>query len=269
MNRYYEFFYNMSDEEWEHFAVEVLKAVGFSILTEPAYGTDGGKDFIVSYNDENHLVSCKHYIQSGNHVGQDDEKNISDRLLQFNATGFVGFYSTGITTGLQNRLDAICKNGNYKYCIFDTPKIIRIMQSMDTKILQSFGLYPHKYYMNVSEEEYKPLKCMICGKDILTDENIPNSLVGLARRKNGKYDYAYGCKPCFIRVDLLYNVHVEIEQTLHVRILQGWEDMVDEWIENEDIELSKKFYKHRNKFLNRVRQRQLPQTEGTWYGLDF
>ena len=270
MNRYHEFFCNMSDEEWEQFAVEVLRCAGFQIQTLPAYGTDGGKDFMVGYNDVNYLVSCKHYICSGNHVGQDDEKNIGDRLLQFNATGFVGFYSTGITTGLQNRLDAICKNANYTYCIFDPPKIIQIMQLMDTKILQSFGLYPHKYYMNVSEEEYKPLKCMICGKDILTDENIPNSLIGLAQyKKNGKYEYVYGCKTCFIRVKLLYDAHLEMEQALHVRILQGWEDMIDEWIENEDIKLSKKFYKHRNKFLNRVRQRQLPQTEGTWYGLDL
>ncbi len=269
MNRYYDFFCNMSDEEWEHFAVEVLKCAGFQILSLPAYGTDGGKDFIVSYNSVRYIVSCKHYICSGNHVGQDDEKNISDRLLQFNAKGFIGFYSTGITSGLQNRLNAICKNGDYEYCVFDVPIIIQIMQSMDTKILQAFGLYPHKYYMNVREDEYKPLKCMICGEDCLTDENIPNSLIGLAKCKNGKYEYIYGCKPCFRRVELLYNAHLEMEQALHVRILQGWENMVDEWIENENIELSEKFYNHRNKFLNRVRQRQLPQTEGSWYGIDL
>ena len=51
MNRYSEFFCNMSDEEWEHFAVEVLKHVGFQIQTEPAYGIDGGQDFIVKYGD--------------------------------------------------------------------------------------------------------------------------------------------------------------------------------------------------------------------------
>lgn len=268
MNRYYEFFYNMSDEEWEKFAVEVLRCVGFQICTMPAYGTDGGKDFIVS-NPAKFIVSCKHYIGSGNHVGQDDEKNISDRLLQFGVTGFIGFYSTGITTGLQNRLDAICKNGNYSYMIFDAQKIIQIMQYMDTKVLQSYGLYPHKYYMNVSEDEYKLLKCMICGRDILTDENIPNSLVGVAQYKDGTYEYAYGCKPCFINIKLHYNAHLEMEQALHLRQLQGWEDMVDEWIKDDKLLLNEKFYKHRNKFLNRVRQRQLPQTDGNWYGIDF
>ena len=270
MNRYFDFFCKMNDEEWEHFAVDVLRSAGFSIQTIPAYGTDGGKDFLVSNDDTTYIVSCKHYIRSGNHVGQDDEKNISDRMVQFNAGGFIGFYSTEITTSLQNRLDAICANKNYKYLIFGPQQIIRIMQYMDTIILQTYGLYPHKYYMNVHESEYKPLKCMMCGRDILLDENIPNSLAGVARYKmGGKYEYVYGCKPCFINVELFCNAHLELEQALHIRQLQGWEELVDEWIENGDIAISDTFHKNRNRFLNRVRQRQLPQTDGTWYGLDF
>ena len=268
MNRYNDFFTNMSDEEWEKFAVEVLKCAGYRIRTLPAYGIDGGKDFSVSYDNEIYLVSCKHYIRSGNHVGQDDEVNICDRLVQFNAKGFIGFYSTGITTGLQNRLDAICENQNRSYIIFDPSTIVTIMQCMDTKILQSFGLYPHKYYLNVADMEYQPLKCRICKKDCLTDENIPNSLIGLAKFKDGKYDYVYGCKSCFLEVELYLNLHLEMEQALHVGQLQGWEDKIDKIIENDRIELSEKFYKHRSKFLNCVRQRQLPQTEGTWYGIE-
>lgn len=267
MNRYFEFFCKMSAEEWERFAVEVIRCNGFEIETEPAYGTDGGKDFIVSHNSRKCIVSCKHYIKSEKHVGIDDEKNISDRLSQFGATGFIGFYSTEITTGLQDRLDGICKNNRYEYRIFSPTKIIRAMQSMDTKILQSFGLYPHKYYMNVSKEEYKPLKCMMCGKDILTDENIPKSLIGLATyKKNGKYEYVYGCKSCFLKVDLY--MFLEMEQALYLRMLQGWEDEIDKLIKTRNIKLSKKFYKNRCKFLNRVRQRQLPQTEGNYYGID-
>lgn len=276
----------MSDEEWEHFAVEVLKHVGFQIQTEPAYGIDGGQDFIVKYGDTNYLVSCKHYIKSQKHVGIYDEENIGDRLLQFNTTGFIGFYSTGITTGLQDRLDGICRNKGYTYGIFSPTKIIRAMQSMDTKILQSFGLYPHKYYMNVSEEEYKPLKCMLCGKDILTDENIPRSSVRLIihHEKKNKYicEYVYGCKSCFIKFNSLTLIDLEIEQALHLRMLQGWEDEIDRLLKNRakdlkdsinpdtkiKLKIKKRFYKNRCKFLNRVRQRQLPQTEGNYYGID-
>lgn len=286
MNRYFEFFCKMSAEEWERFAVEVIRCSGFEIETEPAYGTDGGKDFIVSHNSRKYIVSCKHYIKSEKHVGIDDEKNIGDRLLQFGATGFIGFYSTEITTGLQERLNGIYGNNGYEYRIFSSTKIVRAMQSMDTKILQSFGLYPHKYYMNVSEEEYKPLKCMICGKDILTDENIPRSSARLIyyNKKKNKYicEYAYGCKSCFIKFNPLTLIDLEIEQALHLRILQGWEDMIDGLLKNKAKELKdsinpdikiklkikKRFYKNRCKFLNRVRQRQLPQTEGNYYGID-
>lgn len=143
------------------------------------------------------------------------------------------------------------------------------MQSMDTKVLQSYGLYPHMYYMNVRKDEYKTLKCMICGKDCLTDENIPYSLIGLAMSRDGKYDYVYGCKTCLLNIDFLYGAHLEMEQALHLRWIQGWENLVDEWIKSDGIELSNKFYKHRCKFLNRVRQRQLPQTDGIWYGLNI
>lgn len=267
MNRYDSFLRNMSDEEWENFAVEVLKHIGFEILTLPAYGVDGGRDFLVSQNEEKYIVSCKHYIDSGRHVGVNDEINISDRLAQFNVKGFIGFYSTGITSSLQNRLDDICRNKNNSYIIFNCHTINYIVQKMDTKILQSFGLYPNKYYMNVNSEDYKPLKCMVCGRDCLKDENIPRSLAGLAKLKNGKYEYAYGCKSCFIGVDL-YITHLEIEQALHISQLQYWENMVDEYIQEGAIEVSEDFYKNRSEFLNLVRQRQLPQTEGTWCGID-
>ena len=44
---------------------------------------------------------------------------------------------------------------------------------------------------------------------------------------------------------------------------------IDEWIEEDNLKLCAKFYNHRSKFLNRVRQRQFPQTEGTWYGISI
>lgn len=268
MNRFDNFFRNMTDEEWEKFAVAVLAQVGYIPLTLPAYGTDGGKDFIVENQNNKYLVSCKHYIKSGKHIGQNNEQNIGDRLLQHNVNGFIGFYSTGITTGLQNRLDKICDNNQYNYIVFEPQNIICIMQSMDTKILQSFGLYPNKYYFNVSEQEYQPLKCVCCGKDILTDANIPNSIAGVAKYKDGKYGYIYGCKPCLLPIELYLGAFLEIEQALHLKWLQGWEKTVDEWIEKDNLELRDDFYKMCYQFAHGVRQRQLPQTDGTWYGLD-
>lgn len=266
MNRFEDFFRSMNDEEWEKFSVHVLQQAGFIPYSQPAYGVDGGQDYFAERAGIKYLVSCKHYIKSGKHVGNDDEKNISDRLLQFNATGFIGFYSTGITTGLQNRLDGLCNNSQYNYVIFGPQEITHIMQSMDTKILQSFGLYPNKYYMNVSKQNYQPLKCVVCGKDILTDENIPNSMAGLAEVGKGRYAYVYGCKQCLRNVQLYLGAFLEIEQALHVDWLLDWERQVDKWIEEDNLLLRDDFFKMRYEFTHGVRQRQLPQTEGTWYG---
>ena len=195
MNRYEDFFRNMNDEEWENFSVEVLRKAGYKIETLPSYGTDGGKDFIVSNNGMRYIVSCKHFINSGKHVGADDEQNISDRLLQFNVQGFIGFYSTGITSGLQNRLDGISQNGNYHYEIYNPNKIANIMQYMDTSILTSFGLYPNRHILNVPQHLYKPLQCLACGNDILAEDNIARSMVGITCNNENWY-YIYGCKQC-------------------------------------------------------------------------
>lgn len=267
MLRFKVFFENMSDEEWEHFSVHVLRATGYVPYTLPAYGVDGGKDYLVQKDDKMYLVSCKHYIKSGKHVGQDDEENIGDRLLQHNANGFIGFYSTGITTGLQNRLNGICNNSGYVYFVFEPHNITCVMQYMDTRILQSFGLYPGKYYMNMSEQEYQPLPCVCCGKDILTDKNIPNSIAGIAKYKDGKYGFVYGCKSCLRNVELYLNGYLEVEQALHVKWIQDWEQTIDEFIQEDNLELRSDFYEMRCRFLKGIRQRQLPQTEGTWYGL--
>ena len=65
-------------------------------------------------------------------------------------------------------------------------------------------------------------------------------------------------------------------------MLQGWEDEIDRLLKNRakdlkdsinpdtkiKLKIKKRFYKNRCKFLNRVRQRQLPQTEGNYYGID-
>lgn len=245
MNIFMDFFKNMTDEEWEKFGVHVLTQVGFSPITLPAYGADGGMDFLVEKNKVKYLVSCKHYISSGKRVGVSNESNIIDRLIQHNVNGFIGFYSTGITTKLQDRLNQICENTHYHYLIFEPQHIAKIVQSMDTKVLQSFGLYPNKYYWNVTQSNYQPLKCIVCGKDILTDENIPKSLAGVEECENGTYGFVYGCKRCLFHTNLYLNQFIEIEQSLHLKWLQEWERMIDQWIEKNNWELKNDFYKMR------------------------
>lgn len=257
----------INDEDWEKFAVDVLYAAGFEIVTTPSFGADGGKDFVVKLNNITYIVSCKHYIGTQKHVGVTDESDIVDRMIQHKATGFVGFYSTGITAKLQERLEGICNDTDYNYLIFDKEKISLIMQGMDSRILYNYGISKNLYYMNVSKESYKPLKCMICGKDILEDKRIPYSLAGLGEMKDGSVDFIYGCKGCWLGVKFYLGIFMEIEQALHIEQLLGFDDLLDGLIEEEQITLCSKFYKHKNKFEKRIRQRQYPQNYGTWYGL--
>lgn len=267
MNGYDNFFIQMNDEEWERFAVDVLYSCGFSILTMPAFGADGGKDLLVEKDNITYIVSCKHYITSQKHVGTSHESDIVDRMVQHGANGFIGFYSTGISIKLQERLDGICKKFNYSYIIFDKNIISSVIQKMDSKILFNYGIDKTSYYMNVSQDEYKPLKCMYCEKDILTDENIPASLAGLAELKDGSIEFVYGCKTCWLKYKFYLGIFLEIEQALHVEQLLGWDNLIDDIINSNQVTLSQNFYENKNNFEKRVRQRQYPQNYGLWYGI--
>ncbi|HBJ1651999.1 restriction endonuclease [Clostridium botulinum] len=265
MNGYDEFFSNMNDEEWENFAVDVLTRVGFEILTFPSFGADGGKDFLVEYNGIKYIVSCKHYINSGHHVGVKDESDIIDRIVQHQANGFIGFYSTGITSKLQERLDGIKANTKYNYIIFYKNMISIIIPKMDSKVLFNYGKLKLLYYMNVSKEDYKPLKCTCCKKDILNDKRIAKSLAGLVEYQDGTIGFIYGCKRCLMNIKFYLGIYLELEQALHIKQLISWDDFIDDTINEDNIILSENFYKRKNTFEKRIRQRSYPQNYGTWY----
>lgn len=264
MNRFTDFYKNMNAEEWEKFSVHVLVHNGFKILTLPAYGPDGGKDYLAEQNNIIYLVSCKHYITSGKHVGIKEENSILDRLMQHNAKGFIGFYSTEITQSLYDKFLAFFTNNNIPFLFF-TPEIITAsVQGMDSRILQSFGLYPNKYYTNVSQEHYLPLPCMHCGKDILTDENIPFSYAGLIKNNKQEADFIFGCKNCFSSNLLPW---IELEQALHLHQLLDFYRTLEDFISFHGLKPALNYYKNLHFFQEKIMQRQLPQTEGSWYGI--
>lgn len=172
------------------FFAEILK---FKILSEPSRGADGGKDILVeerqmgtlSENKVVWLVSCKHKAHSGSSVRPDDETNISDRLNQFHADGFIGFYSTLASSGLNNRLDAY--RDRYKIQIFDKEKIESLI--LKHKRYELFKRYfPRSYeqWMNAEGKRkpsqilsaYEPLKCAVCGTDILSPEKEDHGIIG-------------------------------------------------------------------------------------------
>lgn len=166
-------------DSFELFAREFLSALGLSIVEDPDRGQDGGRDLIVSEKrtgiigdtEIRWLVSCKHKIHSGSVVNISDEEDISDRIQAHHCNGFIGFYSTIVSSPLSRKFKSL--SDQYDIQIFDNEKIERILleNGRTNKLVRRF--FPHSY--NEIElkspsnlfSEYSPLRCKVCGKDLL------------------------------------------------------------------------------------------------------
>ena len=261
MNVYQDFFENMSAEEWEFFAIDFLAFEGFKILQSPSRGADAGLDGIVEYNNIKYLVSCKHYIKSNKSVGTSDENNIIDRLVQHEAKGFIGFYSTLPSSSLVIRLDSYKKQG-YEILYFDKDRISDILPNIPSSILQKYGLANDiKYVMNIHDSEYQPLKCVECQNDILKDDySIRTSMASLALNNEQELEYIYGHKNCIRKYTRDEDPWIEIDQALHQDQLITWNKLVKEYALNHNV--SSNFYKNKNDFDTKIQQRMFPSNWG-------
>ncbi len=187
-----------TDDTWELFARDFLIELGFYIESTPDRGPDGGKDILISENLEGTLgkyrfkwlVSCKHYAKSGKSVRESDEPNILERVKSFGAQGFLGFYSTLPSSGLNSRLTDLKKNYNLKdYRIFDGKLIenylIRIGYS---RVMMRYLPEAYKAIKPLHKlfKAYLPIKCDVCEKDLLEAlyREERNAIVAQASSRN-------------------------------------------------------------------------------------
>lgn len=99
-------------DRFELFARDFLEIQGFKIVQNPGRGSDRQKDLIVSEertgvggrNTIKWLVSCKNFSGSKRSVTLSDENDIYDRVLRHSCGGFLGFYSTIPSSGLNDKL---------------------------------------------------------------------------------------------------------------------------------------------------------------------
>ncbi len=166
-------------EVWELFARDFLTEIGFYIESSVDRGPDGKKDLIISETLKGHLgkykfkwlVSCKHYANSGNSVKETDEINIQERVESFNCDGFIGFYSTVPSSGLNTRLTNLKENGKIKdYRVFDYKRIENYLITIGySKLLMRY--FPESYRtikpLHIIFDQYIPLNCNKCDADLL------------------------------------------------------------------------------------------------------
>lgn len=177
---------NGKQDSFELFAREFLHAIGLSIAEDPDRGQDGGRDIIVTEkltgiledSEVRWLVSCKHKIHSGASVNVKDEEDISDRVKAHHCDGFIAVYSTIPSSGLSKKLQSLKEQ--FKAEVFDGEKIERILLENKAayKLIQRF--FP-KSYENLELKSpsnlltnYQPLRCNICGKDLLKRDVLDN-----------------------------------------------------------------------------------------------
>ncbi|GGZ83374.1 hypothetical protein GCM10007161_13620 [Ignatzschineria indica] len=262
MSGIYDSYYGgISVDDWEHFALDFLCELGFSVISGAAMGPDGGKDGVVWYEGKTYIVSCKHYIQSGRSVGVSEEHSILDRIAHHGANGFIGFYSTSVSQTLQDRFLGLNKEG-YHCIYFDKYKISEYLPRVRSTLLQKYGSPKNfKYMMNVEEYECAPLNCLVCGTDVLTDSMIPLATAMIALNIDNQLKYIYGCKHCLNVNDL---GSVGVWESLHFEQLLGWNNYVNSFVAQHPT--SPNFYFHKNSFDTAILQRMYPATWGTWLG---
>ncbi len=200
-------------EKWELFARDFFQQLGFIIESSPDRGPDDGKDMIIneiihgklSTTQFRWLVSCKNFSKSGKSVSENtDEQNILERCESFSADGFIGFYSTLASSGLNKRLNDLKKKGKIKdYKIFDYKLIENYLMSYGfSQIILSYFPESYKRIRPIHKivDKYIELKCDCCGKDLLVDlyNEKYNALVSLVYKDEDEHtiykDFYVACK---------------------------------------------------------------------------
>lgn len=171
-----------NQDQFELFARDFLSAIGYTIERDPFRGADGGADLIVSEvrsgvggtTKIKWLVSCKHNAHSGKAVSERDEFNIRDRIEKHNCDGFMGFYSTLMSSGLSSEIESLRKK--FECQVFDSQKIENCLLLDSSHLKQMAKQYFPKSMANIVKNnpehnnifgDFEGIKCSVCHCDLV------------------------------------------------------------------------------------------------------
>lgn len=175
---------NGEQDQFELFTRDFLAMLGFSIVDGPDRGQDGGRDLIVEETRTGivqdtvvrWLVSCKHKIHSGNSVNTNDEQDIADRVRAHKCDAFMGVYSTIVSSPLNRKINGL--RDDFEVEIFDAERIESLLLSKESGKLLIKRFFPNSF-LKIDEKiptnilsKYTPLKCKVCGRDLLKKDMI-------------------------------------------------------------------------------------------------
>lgn len=257
---------SQSGEDWELFTRDFLVTKGFYIESTPDRGPDGGKDLLITEELSGSLnryrlrwlVSCKHFATSNRSVSETDEPNILERIKSFNADGFIGFYSTLPSSGLNNRLNQLRKENAIKdFKIFDhrfiEDELINIGYS---NILQRY--FPESYKtvkpLQLVFNEYIPINCEVCKKDLLQSlfvEEYQGNIIYVKDLNGGTNPETVVDIYCVCKGDCDNNLTAQLQEN----------NKYSSWNDISDVVLPPEFIRFIFSIMNKIRDNEIIFTD--------
>lgn len=233
--------------KFEQFAADVLHSKGFEINIGPAEGPDGGMDMVVtdtligrvSTKPVKYLVSCKHLNRA---VGTSDEKDIESRVRSHNCDAFMGFYSSHVTQGLNDKVYGLKSNPrqslHFDVVLIQDTDIKRILYELDDGyrlVRQWFPLSYARFLRELSDSKVydipPEMRCSVCETSLLdrmSGSVVYDVRIGPAATPTGDFAKDQKYRPHIHDIRAYCPAHIPGERLADNSYLLSVQDMVED-----------------------------------------